>query len=345
MWVRLCECVCVSAFVWVRLCECVCVSAFVWVRLCECVCVSAFVWVRLCECVCVRLCVCVGGDVCVGGEGGEEWWWWWWWVGGCCVCRSLDSNLMWWWVGGWVGVVFVVRYSNLTADSLRGVHQDKWSSTASSGKANDWRTREHVVLDLFSNWKCVRSKRFFRGTSLRHVMFYVHISVSRTDGDPPSPLPSPSSSRVSVRKTSVRSFLIYTRRFFLRAKPRQTHPNTHNTHTTHTTHTNTQQHTKTEKSGQKEREEEIKDERQEKATRKTRWKTRRGRREDKMKDKTREDQEIQTRSRWNVVWLWLFLFLFKITRPSNNFEFSKLPVTNPEHDFLPGIFFVCAIAN
>ena len=31
-------------------------------------------------------------------------------------------------------------------------------------------------------------------------------------------------------------------------------------------------------------------------------------------------------------------FLFKITRPSNNFEFSKLPVTNPEHDFFPGNF-------
>ena len=25
---------------------------------------------------------------------------------------------------------------------------------------------------------------------------------------------------------------------------------------------------------------------------------------------------------------------FKITRPNHNFEFSKLPVTNPEHDFL-----------
>ena len=61
--------------------------------------------------------------------------------GGCCVCRSLDSNL--------------------TADSLRGVHQDKWSSTASSGKANDWRNRGHVVLDLFSNLKCVRSSGFF----------------------------------------------------------------------------------------------------------------------------------------------------------------------------------------
>ena len=37
----------------------------------------------------------------------------------------------------------------------------KWSSTASSGKANDWRTRERVVLDLFSNLEWVRTKGFF----------------------------------------------------------------------------------------------------------------------------------------------------------------------------------------
>ena len=36
----------------------------------------------------------------------------------------------------------------------------KWSSTASSGKANDWRTRERVV-HLFSNLECVRTKGFF----------------------------------------------------------------------------------------------------------------------------------------------------------------------------------------
>ena len=42
------------------------------------------------------------------------------------------------------------------------VPQDKWSSTASSGKANDWRTRERVVLDLFSNLEWVRTKGFFR---------------------------------------------------------------------------------------------------------------------------------------------------------------------------------------
>ena len=33
------------------------------------------------------------------------------------------------------------------------------NSTALSGKANDLRNREHVVLDLFSNFECVR---FFR---------------------------------------------------------------------------------------------------------------------------------------------------------------------------------------
>ena len=40
---------------------------------------------------------------------------------------------------------------------------DNWSSTASSGKANDWRNRQRVVLDLFSNWKWVRSIGFFGG--------------------------------------------------------------------------------------------------------------------------------------------------------------------------------------
>ena len=28
-------------------------------------------------------------------------------------------------------------------------------------EANDWRNREHVVLDLFSNWKWVRSSGYF----------------------------------------------------------------------------------------------------------------------------------------------------------------------------------------
>ena len=49
-------------------------------------------------------------------------------------------------VGGWVGEYVLVRVC-LCVLSLNL----KWSSTASSGKANDWRTRERVVLDLFSN--------------------------------------------------------------------------------------------------------------------------------------------------------------------------------------------------
>ena len=45
----------------------------------------------------------------------------------------------------------------------------KWSSTASSGKANDWRNRARVVLDLFSNFKWVTSSVSF-GESPCHVI-------------------------------------------------------------------------------------------------------------------------------------------------------------------------------
>ena len=41
--------------------------------------------------------------------------------------------------------------NHLTADSLQRLPQNNWSSTGTSGDANDWRNREHVVLDLFSN--------------------------------------------------------------------------------------------------------------------------------------------------------------------------------------------------
>ena len=57
---------------------------------------------------------------------------------------------------------------------------------------------------------------------------------------------------------------------------------------------------------------------------------------DKTKEKTREDQDEMCCVCACLVFP--FFFLIKITRPSNNFEFSKLPVTNPEHDFLPGNF-------
>ena len=123
-----------------------------------------------------------------------------------------------------------------------------------------------------------------------------------------------------------------------------THTPTRTTHNLHTTHKPSRTHTTTHgdrqtdrQSGQKdttthgnrqtdkvdrEREEEMKDERQEKATRK--------KRQEKIKMKC-------------VVCVCLSgscfgFFLKKNTRPSNNFEFSKLPVTNPEHDFLPDNF-------
>ena len=67
----------------------------------------------------------------------------------------------------------------------------KWSSTASSGKANDWRTRERVVLDLFSNLEWERTKGFFlwnlsaaRDNSTWAVSWLAELTVT--------PLPSPS---------------------------------------------------------------------------------------------------------------------------------------------------------
>ena len=45
------------------------------------------------------------------------------------------------------------RKTNRTISRLvpSNVSQDNWSLTALSGKAHDWRNRERVVLDLFSN--------------------------------------------------------------------------------------------------------------------------------------------------------------------------------------------------
>ena len=86
-------------------------------------------------------------------------------------------------VGGWVGEYVLVRVCLcvlccvlccvvvcLSGCVLCVVSRKiKWSSTASSGKANDQRIRERVVLDLFSNFKWVRSKSFF-GEPLKHVI-------------------------------------------------------------------------------------------------------------------------------------------------------------------------------
>ena len=42
----------------------------------------------------------------------------------------------------------------------RSFPQESWSSTASPGKANDWRNQERVVLNLFSNLKMGRIQKF-----------------------------------------------------------------------------------------------------------------------------------------------------------------------------------------
>ena len=94
--------------------------------------------VRLCLCVCVA-CVCV---LCV-----------------CfCVCmfeKSFDTDVQ------------IVRYTwrrgrktkanHLTAGSLQRFPPNNWSLTASTGKVNDWGNRDNVVLNLFSNIKCLNS--------------------------------------------------------------------------------------------------------------------------------------------------------------------------------------------
>ena len=71
------------------------------------------------------------------------------------------------------------------------------------------------------------------------------------------------------------------------------------------------------------------DERQEKTRRKTKEEKRR----DKMKENRRE------------IRLWLSVFLFKITRPSNNFEFSKLPLPTLQALIIFPEIFVREIAN
>ena len=48
----------------------------------------------------------------------------------------------------------------LVAGSLRNVPQENWSWITLSGKANDWRNRKRFVLNLFSNFKWVRSSDY-----------------------------------------------------------------------------------------------------------------------------------------------------------------------------------------
>ena len=81
-------------------------------------------------CVSLRVCLCVG--VCVCDR-----------VGVLCVLEGEEGGSGGGGGdGGWVGVVFFVP----SAVSLRIAETEQLS-----GKANDWRNRARVVLDLFSN--------------------------------------------------------------------------------------------------------------------------------------------------------------------------------------------------
>ena len=61
------------------------------------------------------------------------------------------------------------KSDHLVAGSLRSFPQDNWHLTALSDKTNVQRNREHVVLDLFSNFKWVRFSVTF-GEPLKHVI-------------------------------------------------------------------------------------------------------------------------------------------------------------------------------
>ena len=80
---------------------------------------------------CVFVCVCLCVGVCVCDR-----------VGVLCVLEGEEGGSGGGGDGGRVGVVFVVP----SAVSLRTAETEQLS-----GRANDWRNRARVVLDLFSN--------------------------------------------------------------------------------------------------------------------------------------------------------------------------------------------------
>ena len=200
--------------------------------------------------------------------------------------------------------------------------QDNWSLTASSGKANDWRNREHVVLDLFSNWHCVESKGFF-GEPLWGQVMNIHegkLLVNWTDDDLPSSPCVDSKKRFSVC-TLKTSLCVYRHHAHMlksmcaccrhtRGRFESTHGgvlslhtgfsachtthHTHNNNTPHNSHTNTHKDTRTHHQHT-----ETETEKEDRERGKTRRKTRQDKtRQDKTRqDKTRQDKTRQDKTR------------------------------------------------
>ena len=78
-------------------------------------------------------------------------------VGSCLVLSCL---VLWCVCVCWCARVLAC--STLPTVSLRSFPQESRSTTTLSGTAKDRRNRERVVLDLFSYFKCVRYKGYFR---------------------------------------------------------------------------------------------------------------------------------------------------------------------------------------
>ena len=117
-----------------------------------------FVCVSACVCVCVSVCLCLCQSVAVWNSGGglQRYW---------RANRSL-----------YLEKGAKDKPNHLTTHSLRSVPQESWNSTASSDKANDWRNRGHVVLDLFSNVKMLKIQEFLWWTSGAKWELYVGLS-------------------------------------------------------------------------------------------------------------------------------------------------------------------------
>ena len=103
------------------------------------------------------------------------------------------------------------------------------------------------------------------------------------------------------------------------------HTHTQHTHTAHThQHAHTPQHTETDRQTDTQSGQKLKDEREDER-RETRWKTR-----DKMKDeedeKTRRKKRQEKIKRDTMCYVFGCVLCSKITGPSKNFEFFKLPL-------------------